>query len=308
MVPDVLTSLGALSGQTQDDFHAPDGRPSGSGAQSGPERLRSRDVGFLAGQVLAMLAARGGCGAGPRDAGGERLDNARLERLSDRVIAAGLSGAASALDDLVAEFRREGIGPVRLVDEVLPHAARELGRAWEDDRMSFVEVTLVMTRMQRLLRETLSWSAREGAKESVLFVLPEGEQHTLGALIAVQQLRRMGCGTMLCIGEKPARLAEMLRIRSFDVAFVSVSSWQALDSAREIITCLRHETAEALPVVLGGALVCETSEATTENLRRELGAQLVSNDVRAAMEAFRKTQGRNTERGKTEGRTHVATA
>ena len=152
--------------------------------------------------------------------------------------------------------------------------------------MSFVEVTLVMTRMQRLLRETLSSSEREGARASVLFVLPEGEQHTLGALIAVQQLRRMGYGAMLAIGEKPARLAEMLRIRSFDVAFVSVSSSQALDSAREVITCLRHEAAEALPVVVGGALVCATSEATAEDLRRQLGAQMVSNDLAAAMDAM----------------------
>jgi methanogenic corrinoid protein MtbC1 len=298
MDPDVLASLGALSGQTQDGFHAPDGRASEPAAHSEPGRMRGANVGFLAGQVLAMLGARGGCGAGPRDAGGERLDDARLERLGDRVIAAGLSGAASALDDLVAEFRREGIGSVRLIDEVLPHAARELGRAWEDDRMSFVEVTLVMTRMQRLLRETLSSSEREGAQESVLFVLPEGEQHTLGALIAVQQLRRMGFGAMLCIGEKTSRLAEMLRIRHFDVAFVSVSSYQALDSARDAVKCLRRETADAMPVVVGGALVCGTSDAAAEDLRRQLGAQMVSNDLCAAMEAMCTNKGQQ----------HVATA
>lgn len=287
MGPDLVVSSETGSATEHEAVQPSDGFCAGSGrplAGAGRGASRGGHVGVLAGQVLAVLRGRKGRNAA--------LDPVRLERLGDRIIAAGLADAESALDDLVVCLRREGIDASRLVDEVLPHAARELGRAWEEDRMSFLEVALVMTRLQRVLRDRLMEPLRDGHGLNALFVLPEGEQHTFGGLVAVQQLRRMGHSAVLAIGERPERLGEMLRVRSFDVAFVSVSSWHALDSAREVVACVRRETADALPVVVGGALVCATNAEQTEELRALLGARMVTNELERAMDAVQASKER----------------
>lgn len=243
----------------------------------GSDPVRDR-VGALAGQVIAMLRGR--------DGRMTQQDEGRLARLADRLIAAALAPESDALPAVLAAFRREGVDGDAVCDLVMPLAARELGRAWEDDRLSFIDVSLGMVRMQRLLRDVLADPAQPGNGPSVLFILPEGEQHTLGALVAVRQLRRLGLPTMLSVGEKQRTIAEIVRTRRFDAAFVSIATAESLETARDLVTCLEVETAGTLPVVVGGALLCGTDRITADRVRAATGARLASNDLGMALSAL----------------------
>jgi methylmalonyl-CoA mutase cobalamin-binding subunit len=211
------------------------------------------------------------------------LDEARLAPLADRIIAAGLSHETDAMAGVAAEMRAEGLSVDELTDGVIPEAARELGRAWEDDRLSFVEVTLAMTRIQRLLRDALFDVPQDGSGPSILFALPEGEQHTLGGLVAVRRLRRMHCSACLAIGEKSRKVVELLHARRFDALFVSVATIEGLEIARDLIANVRRAYAQALPVAVGGAILCGTDQVMAERVRTQTGAAVASNDLSAAL-------------------------
>jgi hypothetical protein len=232
----------------------------------------------LVGQVIAMLRLR--------DERTQPISEARVAQLADRLIGASLGAEGDAIGALAVALRNEGIGVDILTDCVIPEAARELGRAWEDDRLSFVEVSLAMTRIQRLLRDAVFDGPQDGSGSSILFALPEGEQHTLGGLVAVRQLRRMRCSACLCIGEKPRRVVELLHARRFDALFVSVATAEGLEIARDLITSVRTGYPHELPVVVGGAVLCGTDPTTNDNMRAQTGATFVSNDLAATLRAL----------------------
>ncbi len=242
-----------------------------------PGPVRDR-VGALAGQVIAMLRGR--------DGRMMHQDEGRLASLADRLIAAALAPESDALPSMLAAFRREGVDADAVCDLVMPLAARELGRGWEDDRLSFVDVSLGMVRMQRLLRDRLTDIAQPTQGPSVLFILPEGEQHTLGALVAVRHLRRRGLPTTLLVGEKLRAIAEIVRTRRFDAAFVSIATAERLETAREVVACINTETAGTLPVVVGGALLCGMDQVTADGVRASSGARLASNDLGKVLAAL----------------------
>ncbi|MFN6977341.1 MAG: B12-binding domain-containing protein [Gemmobacter sp.] len=243
----------------------------------GPDAPDDR-FGALAGQVIALLRIR--------DEKAMPLDDARLSRLADRLIAASLAHHADAVNALVVALRREGVDGDVLTDNVMPLAARELGEAWVDDRLSFVEVSLAMTRIQRLLRSTLVDAPQDGGLASILFILPEGEQHTLGGLICARQLRRAGYSVCLAIGETRSRIAEMLRERTYDAAFVSVATQERLESARELVTWMNTVAAGGLPVVVGGAVLCTADRSMADRVRAMTGARFASNDFQWVLDAL----------------------
>ena len=256
-----------------------DGRPVAAAAPT--SRVES-----LVGQVIAMLRVREGRTM--------PLDKARVAPLADRVIAAGLANEPGAMAAVARDLRLEGLPLDDLTDLVIPEAARELGRAWEDDRLSFVEVTLAMTRIQRLLRDALFDVPQDGSGPSVLFALPEGEQHTLGGLVAVRQLRRMGCSACLAIGEKPHKVLDLLHLRRFDAMFVTVASIENLELARDLVAIVRDGYARALPVAVGGAVLCGTDQAAAERIRERTGAAIVTNDLAVALSALNLTPQRES--------------
>ena len=244
-------------------------------AVDGPDRRLE----VLVGQVIATLRVR--------DGRAMPLDDVRTAQIADRMIAACLARESDAMHTLAAVLQAEGVAPDDLTDCIIPVAARELGRAWEDDRLSFVEVTLAMTRIQRFLRDTLADVPEDGPGPSVLFALPEGEQHTLGGLLAVRQLRRMRCSVCLRIGEKARSVVELLHMRRFDALFISVATAEGLEIACDLIKSVRHGYPHPLPVAVGGAVLCGTDQATADRMQKRIGAEIVSNDLARALRVLK---------------------
>jgi methylmalonyl-CoA mutase cobalamin-binding subunit len=176
-------------------------------------------------------------------------------------VAAALSGSAQSFDELLGHFRRTHISLAMLADVYIPEAARRMGEDWLDDRLSWLEVSIGVARLQNLLREiSTAWSADQAESlghGAVLLLIPEGEQHTLGPMVAMGQMRRMGVSVCLRIAPSPRELTHLLDQRPFDGILISVATDARLQSAIALIKLMRAMRKKLPPVVIGGPIVQE---------------------------------------------------
>jgi MerR family transcriptional regulator, light-induced transcriptional regulator len=186
----------------------------------------------------------------------------------------------------LAHLVRERVGAAEVADLYIPELARWLGAEWMDDRLSFVQVSLASARLQALLRAIgCAWSAdaaAPGDDRAVVLVVPQGEDHSLGAMVLSGQLRRLGVTVRLALGPDPGEVAEILRAGRMAGVFISVSGTGQLAKARELVEEVRRFGPQGIPVVVGGVLLQANIDAA-----RRLGADLVTSDLHAALEACR---------------------
>lgn len=228
-------------------------------------------VAYFAAEVVARLV-KGESAAGPV------LNEALVLRLMQAVSAPDASGFAAVR----AEFKRARVSSAVLADHYIPEVARRLGRFWAEDCMSFADVTMGSARLQAILREIgQEWFAdAAGAAEgpTLLVILPEGEQHTLGAMVLAARLRRSGVSVCLRIGDSVPALATFVQDRSFNAALISVACREKLASCAQIVRSLKEATGGALKIAVGGAVLDEG-----QGLVADTGADVVTNDIEAAL-------------------------
>ena len=239
-------------------------------------------VSQFAEEVVARLVAR--------DAGGGVvLREGLVTRLTDAV----RSSDAAAFDALKPELKRARISAATLADVYIPAVARRLGEAWQDDSASFAEVTMGVAKLQAILREIgAGWAANNSASDStatLLFILPSGEQHTLGAMIASGWLRRRGISVCLRIAPSLSDLESLLAVRHFDGAMVSIACEDKLAVCEKLVKKLRDITQGRMRVAVGGAVM-----ERGEDVLAGTGADIVTNDLAVALVAFGLTRQRIT--------------
>ncbi|ROU03120.1 cobalamin B12-binding domain-containing protein [Histidinibacterium lentulum] len=180
-------------------------------------------------------------------------DGAALDRLEAGLLSPESDGAREALDDLAAW----GIPAEEVADLHVPAMARRLGLRWHRDELSFAQVTIGMSRLQRLVRDIVAEfdTDRCVGREvgSLLLVVPEQEQHTLGAILLCGQLRRRGLSVRLWLGFRPGDAADALTSGSYDGVFISASRSYGLENLQEVIKSVRDAALSTLPVCIGGS-------------------------------------------------------
>jgi methylmalonyl-CoA mutase cobalamin-binding subunit len=161
------------------------------------------------------------------------------------------------IERALAAFRRACISREAMADVYIPAAARQLGCNWETDAMGFAEVTIASARLQALARaigaSRYSEPLSAPACGSLLMVVPQGEDHTLGAVVATGQIRRIGISVCLRLRPTPGEVAELVRSRSFDAVFLSLSCGEKIDPIRRLVASVRKLAGAECPVVIGGS-------------------------------------------------------
>jgi hypothetical protein len=234
----------------------------------------SSGVSYFASQVVSLLADRNAKAVvEPREA------------LVTRLIAASQSGTKSAFAELLSEVKRARISVAALADIYIPLAARRMGQSWHDDQMSWMDVSIGVGRLQSLLREIGSaWVADQAGDTghgTVLFIVPDREQHTLGPMVATGQMRRYGVSVCLRIAPSLNELRSLVAARRFDGVMISVSTRDKLDPVGKTVQFLRTVVSHPLPIIVGGAVM-----ATADDIMESTGADFSSNDVGAALEVM----------------------
>ncbi|RGP36993.1 cobalamin B12-binding domain-containing protein [Pseudotabrizicola alkalilacus] len=252
------------------------GMQDGNFSVDGLRGLSGVGITRLATDAMARIAAR---------------DSAACATLKEPVVAAMMAAARSrdpgVMNRLWSDFRRSKISDRMLADHYIPEVARRLGRRWEDDTASFAEVSIGSARLQTLLHEvSKGWVAGGTAipgAATVLMIVPPGEQHTLGAVVATGWLRRNGVSVCLRIAPTQAELAAILAQRRFDGAMISVACHEKLETCTGLVKTLKEDPSAGLRIALGGAIL-ELERG--EDVAAVSGADIVTNDLPKAVEAL----------------------
>lgn len=248
------------------DFHTPDQGPAPGHDPFG--------VSHFASQVVSILADRS-----------TRAVTVPQEALVASLTRASLSGEAGAFAELLGEMRRARITLACLADVYIPMAARRMGEAWHEDRMSWIDVSIGVARLQALLREIgTAWAAdqaQDGGLGTVLMVLPQNEQHTLGAMVAVGQLRRYGLSVCLRMAPSRDELRSLIMARDFDGIMISVGTEEKLTAVARTVAFVRGAQLRPAPIIIGGAVTQKVGDAASCT-----GADHCCSDVEAALEAM----------------------
>jgi len=181
------------------------------------------------------------------------------------------------VEDLLAQ----GLEVEAIFLDLLAPAARHFGSLWESDATDFANVTLAMSRLQRIMRrlgERFFDAAGQGGGESVLLTIIPGEQHSFGLSMVAEFFRRAGWN--LCTGpfSSHQELISLVHNHWFDIVGFSVSSDRRLDELQKDIQDIRRESRNRqVGIILGGPAVI-----AQPGLVASMGADMMSADATVA--------------------------
>ena len=163
------------------------------------------------------------------------------------------------LSELMRDLVRQKVSAVAGAGVLIPAVAAPLGEDWMDDRAGFAEVTLASARLQSMLRALgAAWSAdrADGVSDPCLLLcVAPHEQHTLGALVVLGQLRRSGASVRLVTDPGAEDMAALLGSLSLDGVMISASGSVRLAELAQFVGMVRKLGPPGLPIVLGGGVL-----------------------------------------------------
>ncbi len=168
--------------------------------------------------------------------------------------------------------------------DLLTPAARRLGELWVADRCHFTDVTIALGQLQRMLRE-LSYAfcgkglALEFGRRALLLSSP-GEQHTFGALMVAEFLRRAGWDVSSEPGAMRKDVLDLVRREQFSVVGLSASCERHIEPLASTIRALRNESLNhSVGIMVGGQIFIEHPELVSY-----VGADATAADSREAVD------------------------
>lgn len=190
--------------------------------------------------------------------------------------------AFAHIEDLVAR----GVSVEFILLELLAPTARHFGNLWESDVTDFANVTIAVSRLQRIMRrlgESFFNEGNRGGGESILLTIIPGEQHSFGLSMVAEFFRRAGWNP--CMGPFSSRqeLTSLVHNQWFDVIGFSVSSNRRLDELKKDIHDIRHDSRNRnVGIMLGGPMVIAQPA-----LVASVGADMISLDAVTAPQQAR---------------------
>jgi hypothetical protein len=139
--------------------------------------------------------------------------------------------------------------------------------------------------MQSSLRDIgadwVSDEADDRITTTILLIVPQGEDHTFGAMTVLGQLRRRGISVSLRIAPDLDEVSRLLQQRSFDGAMLSVGGTANLGRCRDLVRALKSGPRRGMRVAVGGAVLLKE-----RNVMAATGADVATNDLTTALAAF----------------------
>lgn len=182
----------------------------------------------------------------------QSVDVAEIERLTASVS----RGEREALDTVMAHRRAEGQTSEHLCLTVLTLIARRLGEWWEEDRCTFVEVTLGMIVLHQQLRDLAPGmlpASTIGGGRSALMMSAIGSQHSMGIAMVAEFFRAGGWAIVDDSIDSLETLTARVSEQWFGLVAISVGSNDNLAGlAGQIAAIRQHSRNREVAIMLGG--------------------------------------------------------
>lgn len=187
------------------------------------------------------------------------------------------------------------MSPAQIAERHIPEAARQIGKQWMEDETCFANVTVATSKLQALLRHLgPEWGAERQNFEhgpTILLIVPAECEHTLGAMVILGQLRRLGCSVRLLLGARAETVKAELSSTHFDAIMISAALGVSTLTLRGLIQAIRRTIRGTVPLLIGGGII-----AAEPNLLRLTGADHAENDPYKALRLCRLIRSRGEKR------------
>ena len=264
----------ASSSQPSSEFWTTPATPDRLDLGEWPIDIEARPANAVAGLVKMveseiiprlMLAHRNASATTGQAAPGRTLGDQTTEAFARMVV----SKDSESLIGFVGNLLQSGVSLDAIYMELLVPAARRLGEYWDEDSVSFTDVTVGLGRLQQVMR-AIAWrspdsSDRACLARSAFFAPGPGEQHVFGLYIVEDFFRRAGWSTWVETSSAKKDLVDTVQGHWFDVFGMTVSTDNHIDEVASNIRTVR--TASRNPnlfVLIGGRLLIERPDLVAE--------------------------------------------
>lgn len=188
-----------------------------------------------------------------------------------------LDNDRAAMRTVLDQARSNGLATERL----LAATARHSGLLWCQDRMNFVDVTLLVSRLKRLYLEacqpTRSWQGHSAG--GLLLASAPGDQHDFGLMMVATAFSQAGYAVDCAIGASESELIYQAAGTRYDVIGLSLATEDLLVRLPMFIRLMRNRSKNRnVLFLLGGNAFRNFPERA-----RAVGADFVANDPATAV-------------------------
>ncbi len=193
-------------------------------------------VELLASDIVRRLAS-----AGPSDPSYEtpEISDESIDAFCDTLIQPSPAAALQFIEDR----RTEGVTRQGVYLGYIIAAARNLGRGWDEDRYSFLDVTYGTGHLYALMRalraETPSARPAFDGRRCALFATVPGEEHGIGITVAADLFREAGWEIDLRTDTDHDGLVAHVEDTQPHIIGLSLSTEQRLDALVRLVVAMR---------------------------------------------------------------------
>jgi methanogenic corrinoid protein MtbC1 len=157
----------------------------------------------------------------------------------------------------VDQIRAQGASVETVYVAYLSEAAKTLGRWWDEDRVTFVEVTIAIGHVYAIMRSLrpsfYSDSIRPPTK-SALFAMVPGDDHSLGVEMAADLFRKNNWDIALQVGLSHDALVDYISASRHDIIGISAGSERSIVPLAKLIVALRISVPKTSILVCGNVV------------------------------------------------------
>jgi methanogenic corrinoid protein MtbC1 len=174
--------------------------------------------------------------------------------------------------------------------DLLAPVARWMGEEWKEDRLSFIEVSMGLWRLQEVLRHISAGTSRDpGGQGTALFAAMPGDQHSFGTAMVHECFVIAGWDAELILEATRQQLVEAVATSRIDLIGLTISSDCPVERIASLIRAVRSVSMNPnLCVMIGGRLPMENP-----NLVALAGADATAATAPAAVKLANRIVGAN---------------